>query len=92
MITPTIGRIIYVRNRHANTKKDLPEEASIAFVHENGLLNVAGHDHHGMPFVIHELRLVQEGEAFPDHGAYAEWMPYQKAVAKGETEAVKHAT
>lgn len=92
MIIPTIGRVVLVRNRHANVRKDYPEAATVAFVHNDRLINVSGVDHDGMLFAMHSLQLVQEEDAAPTDAPYAEWMPYQKAVAKGEIAPVLHAT
>jgi hypothetical protein len=90
-IVPTIGRVVLVRNRHANPKKDQPEGATVAFVHSDGMINVGGVDHNGLPFAMTSLLLVQEGDLIPEGGPYAEWMAYQKQVAKGEIPAVLHA-
>ena len=44
-----------------------------------------------MPFAMTSLRLVQEGDQFGDWEPHAEWMPYQKSVAKGEIPPTLHA-
>jgi hypothetical protein len=92
MIVPTIGRVVLVRNRHANPDKAQPEAALVAYVHNDRLINVGGVDHGGLPFAMHRLRLVQEEGDHTDSDTYAEWMPYQKVVAKGEIAPVLHAT
>jgi hypothetical protein len=91
MITPTVGRVIHVRNRHANPHKDQPEAALIVFVHDERRINVGGFDHDGMPFAMHGLVLWQEGDKEIHDLPYAAWMPYQTAVAKGEIPPVLHA-
>lgn len=90
MITPTIGRIIYVRNRWASGVQKNPEPAIIVHVHSDRLINVAGWASDGGSFIAHALPLIQDGEEAPSY-TYAEWMPYQKSVAKGEIPPVLHA-
>ena len=92
MITPTIGRVVLVFNRHRNANKAKPEAAFIADVHSDRLINVGGVDHGGMPFAVTSLRLAQEGDIIGDGEVHAAWMPYQKAVAKGEIQPTLHAT
>jgi len=92
MITPTVGRIVLVKNRHANEDRSQPEGAQVCFVHNDRSINVGGFDMYGMPFAMHNLTLVQEEDDEPEDGPYAEWMPYQKAVAKGEIPPTLHAT
>lgn len=92
MIIPTIGRAILVYGRHANPKKDVPESASISFVHNDRLINVGGWDHNGLPFAMKSLRLVQEGDLIPDDVPHAQWMQYQKDTASGKIPPTLHAT
>jgi hypothetical protein len=92
MIVPSIGRVVLVFNRHHNAEKAKPEAALVAYVHSDRLINVGGVDHYGMPFAMRSLRLVQEGDAVADDEPHAAWMPYQKAVAKGEIPPTLHAT
>jgi len=91
MITPTIGRVIWVRNRNESLRGKQPETAQIAFVNEDGTIHVGGFNHGGLPFAMHFLKLIQDDESPPADGPYAEWMPYQKSVAKGEIPPVLHA-
>lgn len=87
MIIPTVGRVVLVRNRHAN-RSGQPEAALIAFVHNDRLINVGGFDGNGLSFAMTSLRLVQEGDLVDDQSTYAEWMNYQKGQA-AKTEAVE---
>ena len=92
MIVPTIGRVVLVFNRYQNTMRQYPEAAQIAFVHSDRMINVGGIDHNGLPFCLTSLRLAQEGDILADGEVHAAWMPYKKAVAKGEIQPTLHAT
>lgn len=88
MIEPTIGRVVWVRNRQGRMH-DQPETAQICFVHSNTLINVGGFDHVGQPFRCVNIALVQEPGTLVDaNAAYCEWMPYQKGQAS-KTEALE---
>jgi len=91
MIVPTIGRVILIRHRTHALRDAPPEAALIAFVNDDGTINVGGTNHHGLPFALHSVVVVQEGEMPPEDTVYAEWMPYQNKVAKGEIPPVLHA-
>jgi hypothetical protein len=54
------------------------------------MINVGGFDRDGVPFSACSVQLIQDGDALPDVTAYAEWMPYQKLVAKGEITPTLH--
>ncbi len=88
MIEPTIGRVVWVRNRHGRMH-DQPETAQICFVHSNTLINVGGLDHVGQHFrcVNIQLRQGEPSEVIDPNAAYCEWMPYQKGQA-AKTDAV----
>jgi hypothetical protein len=92
MIVPTIGRVVLVFNRHGNPLKQHPEAGLVAFVHNNRLINIGGFDHHGMPFAITSLRLMQEGDVADGGEVHAEWMQYQKDTASGKIPPTLHAT
>jgi hypothetical protein len=56
MITPTIGRIVWVRGRHAQSGKDgQAEMGTIAYVNEDGTINIGGFTHGGMPYANHHV-------------------------------------
>ena len=91
MITPTIGRVVWViRPRDTNDIKQA-EVGLVTYVWSDHMINVSGFDHNGMPFVLTSLSLVQDDEPKPE-GNFACWMPYQKAVASGKIEPVLHET
>lgn len=77
MISPTIGRVVWVRNRGHSSQ---PEAALVTYVHSDRLINVGGFDANGEPFRATSLALVQEGDEVPSW-PYAEWMPFQKGQA-----------
>lgn len=82
MIKPTVGRIIWVRNRPGSINSVQPEAGQVVFVHGNQSVNVVGHDGNGTPFVLMSLYLAQEGIPLPFEGMlHAEWMPYQVGQA-----------
>jgi len=89
---PTIGRIIYIFKRHARYASPEPEAAIITHVNEDGTINVRGFTHEGGDFSLHSVRLQDDGDPEDIQSVHAEWMPYQKAVARGEIAPTKHAT
>jgi len=88
MITPTIGRILWVwRLRSTDIKQ--AEPAFVTYVHNERLVNVAGFDHAGMHFSFSKLILLQDDDAKPDVENFASWMPYQvtaDAAIKAKTQ------
>ena len=91
MIEPTVGRVVWVIRPKDTTDIKQPEAAFVVYVWSDHLINVAGFDHNGNPFKLTSLALVQDDEPKPE-GNFACWMPYQKAVAKGQIPPVLHAT
>lgn len=81
MIIPTVGRQVWVRRSHDNFDKGTPEAATVVYVWNATLINVAGYDHNGNPFVLTSLQLLQDNDV-PFSTQYAEWMPFQKGQAK----------
>ncbi len=68
------------------SKPDLdrqPMSAQIAYVHENGKINLSVTDHAGNQFGVVNINLVQPGEPAPAIGGghYATWTPHQIAAA-----------
>lgn len=78
MIVPTVGRVIWF---HYNKEQAEPFPAFVTKVNEDGTINVAGFTDTGVHFAQPDVRLIQDDEPAPEVGLYAEWMPYQKAVA-----------
>lgn len=78
MITPTIGRVVWITRAG---KSDQKEPALISYVFGDRMINAGGFDRNGQPFAVTSVPLIQDDEPAP-YGTYAEWMPYQKAAAK----------
>ena len=76
MIAPSIGRVVWVRNRAGVSEAHQPEAGFIVHVHADGLINVGGFNQIGTPFAATSIPLRQDDDA-PPKGCYAEWMPYQ---------------
>jgi hypothetical protein len=89
MITPTVGRVIWIRQRTHALRGSQPEAALVAFVNEDGTINVGGTNHHGLPFALNSVKILAEGETPPTDGVYAEWMPFQLGQAKAQAAAPK---
>ena len=77
MIKPTIGRVVLV---HLG-ESDQAEPALVSYVWNDRMINVGGFDRNGVHFSATSLKLLQDDDAIPTVGYYAEWMPYQKAQA-----------
>jgi hypothetical protein len=80
MISPTIGRVVWIVRPFDTTDIKQPEVGLVTYVWSDHLINVAGFDHNGKPFVLTSLYLVQDDEPKPE-GNFACWMPYQKGQA-----------
>lgn len=87
VITPTVGRKVWLRLNGRGveglTANDTytPMDATVVYVWNDRMVNLAARDHNGVPFSITSAPLLQEGDVAPRDTAYCEWMPYQKAVA-----------
>lgn len=87
MITPTIGRVVWVIRPTDTLDIKQPEVGLVTYVHNDHCINVAGFNSNGTPFALTSLWLVQDDEAKPE-GNFACWMPYQKGQA-AKTEALE---
>ena len=87
MINPTIGRVVLFwpsRDDFAITSGgDQPLPALICHVWSDTCINIAGFDANGNHFSRTSVYLHQEDHNRPG-SFFAEWMPYQKQVAKTE--------
>lgn len=94
-IDPTVGRVVWFHPPTNSTKHGFEPHAvcaaQIARVLPNGRVNLGVLDGNGENHSMTDVPLIQEGDEKPANGYYAEWMPYQKSVAKGETAPVLHA-
>lgn len=97
MITPTVGRIVWfypgngARSR-MNAIGDQPFRADIVYVSDTRRVSLNVDDHLGMRHFVAGAMLLQDDDRAPEGVSYAMWMPYQKAVAKGEIPPTVHAT
>jgi len=81
MISPTIGRVVLfyrAKNLHIGSQA---YPALVSYVHSDRRINVGYFDSNGAAGSACSVLLIQDDEPAPENGHYAEWMPYQKAVA-----------
>jgi hypothetical protein len=88
-IPPTVGRmVLFWPRRDDNIAKqpNQPLAAVIAAVCGPSAVSLCVFDVQGVPHGYTDIVLIQEDEARPLGGDFAEWMPYQKGqAAKTET-------
>jgi len=84
MIKPTIGRVVWMRNRPGNISGDQPEDAHVVYVHSDTCVNLAGFDANGAHWAMTSVFLRQDDVPISELApfGYCEWMPYQKDQAK----------
>jgi hypothetical protein len=80
-IKPTIGRVVWFYP-HGHREGSLPHAAMIAFVHSDNLVNLGVLDPNGRSHNETSVSLIQDGDAAPDSGRFATWMPFQIGQAK----------
>jgi len=94
MIEPTNGRIVWYtpyknellspygmvvqRDKDGNV---VPLTAQVCGVWGPRCVNLLVTDASGKTFVCTSRTLLQDDDARPEHGGFAEWMPYQKGQA-----------
>jgi hypothetical protein len=85
MIKPTPGRVVWYWPSDQDPTPIFKGEALAAHVarvisdREVNLLVIRAD---GITYGRHNVRLIQEGDARPKEGGFAEWMPYQVGQAK----------
>lgn len=79
MISPTIGRVILVNSGQQGASGPWP--CFVTKVYGDRCINAAGFNEWGTSVSYSSLPLIQDDDAPPTAGAYAEWMPYQKGQA-----------
>lgn len=84
VITPTVGRIVWYwpRVNDGEPISEQPFAAIVTYVFNDRMINLAAFDHVGNAERHISVQLVQEGDAVPGLGDYAQWMPYQIGQAK----------
>ena len=80
MITPTIGRVVWVIRPYDAMDPKQPEVGLVTYVHSDRCINVVGFNCVGDRFALASLALVQDDDPKPP-GNFACWMPYQKGQA-----------
>jgi hypothetical protein len=86
-IVPTIGRVVlYVPGPgdHASAGNQ-PHAATVAFVHNDNLVNLSIVDANGMQYARTEVPLVNEGETSDTLHGFCHWMPYQIGQAAAQS-------
>lgn len=79
MIKPSIGRVVLVSC--VGSGQTQPYPALIAYVHSDRCINIGGFDFNGVPLNFTSVLLLQDDDAIPASGVYAQWMDYQKGQA-----------
>lgn len=86
IITPTVGRKVwYYPGGEQQLKHDQPNDATIARVHSDRLINIGYRDANGESGNASSVPLVQEGDEFP-HGPFCMWMPFQQGQARAQAQ------
>lgn len=83
MIEPTVGRIVWY-HPHVDQGGDVngqPHGAFLAHVHSPRLINLTVFNENGSVYAKTSVKLLQDDDAPPPDGDYAEWMPFQKGQA-----------
>jgi hypothetical protein len=91
MIVPTVGRKVWYRPSEQDkagvadtpmeVNGDEPLDATVIAVWGDRLVNLAIFDIYGTLHARRSVPLLQDGDARPHGGRFAEWMPYQTAQA-----------
>jgi len=86
LITPSIGRVVWYVPPHAPEGEPAndpqPHAALVTYVWSDRMVNLAAFMPNGASYGLTSVTLVQEGDAIPVLGGYAEWMPYQVGQVK----------
>jgi hypothetical protein len=83
MITPTIGRVVWLYAANKGTVHDIRQPCCAFIVHvwSDRMINVAYFDSNGAPFAEASVDLLQDDDPKPEGRPFATWMPYQKGQA-----------
>jgi hypothetical protein len=82
VIKPTIGRKIlyHAPDEAIHSDPSQPLDATICYVHNDGLVNLRVTDQGGISHARTSIPLIQSGDATPN-GSYCYWMDYQISQA-----------
>ena len=82
MIQPSISRALWLYQTHAEYARGHQAFAvTVAYVHNDRLINVGGFNHDGNVIVFRSIPLLQDEDQPPTNGPFCVWMPYQKSQA-----------
>jgi len=101
MIKPTVGRIVWYNPAPKDNLELLvddkgksvgqPLAAMVLAVHNDTRVNLMVYSAYGQSRFMSRVELWQGDNERPKGHGYAEWMPYQKAVAEGKIQPLVHA-
>jgi hypothetical protein len=78
-IDPVVGRVVWFHppsnSTHSGFAPNAVCAATIAKVLPDGKLNLGVLDGNGVNSSMTEVPLIQDGDALPENGYYAEWVP-----------------
>jgi hypothetical protein len=85
MIPPTVGRVVWLYGAYGtNIDYRQPFAASVAYVHDERLINVAYVDHIGGSHQLTSIALLQDDDLKPEGQPFACWMAAKpEALEKG---------
>lgn len=85
MIKPSIGRVVWFtppsNSASVGFAAGAPLAAIVAHVHSDRCVNLGVFDANGVAHSRCSVPLLQDDDAAPGGGYYAEWMPFQKGQA-----------
>jgi hypothetical protein len=81
MIQPTIGRAVWYQPAHEPEAAPLeqPFAALVCYVHDDRTVNLSVFTPAGTQFAAQGVTLLQDDDAVPAEGRYAQWPVYQTA-------------
>lgn len=83
IIIPTVGRVVWFRQRGINEVPAQPFVAHVTYVHSHRMVNLITFDYNGNMHPASSVPLVQEDDAIdPSWTQWCEWMPWQVGQAK----------
>ena len=72
MISPTVGRVVWF---WSGKTQEQPHAALVAYVYDDRTVNLAVFNAYGVPQSHARVRLLQDDDAPPELGVWAEWVP-----------------
>jgi len=86
MIKPTPGRIVWFTPWSNDIEidhhdKSQPLAAIVAYVWSDTMVNLSVIDQNGTHHARTSVKLLQDEDAAPAEGGFAQWMPFQKGQA-----------